>query len=68
MFIAVYFCIGHYTYNILLLTLCTHALECCSSHFVCLSVCLFVCLLVADLEDGGLLALQRDSNVTLSLH
>ena len=30
-----------------------------SSHVVCLSVCLLVCLSVADLEDGGLLALQR---------
>ena len=31
-----------------------------SSHFV---VCLSVCLSVADLEDGGLLALQRDMNL-----
>ena len=28
-------------------------------HFVCLSVCLSV----ADLDDGGLLALQRDMNL-----
>ena len=32
-----------------------HALEGYSSHFVCLSV--------ADLEDGGLLVLQRDMNI-----
>ena len=31
-----------------------------SSHFV---VCLSVCLSVADLEDGVLLALQRDTNL-----
>jgi len=41
----------------LLLTLRAHALEGYSSHFVCLSVCLSS---VANLEDGGLLALQRD--------
>ena len=29
---------------------------------VTLFVCLFVCLSVADLEDGGLLELQRDMN------
>ena len=31
--------------------------------FVCLSICLSLCLSVADLEDGGLLALQRDTNL-----
>ena len=30
-----------------LLTLSTHALDCCSSHFVCLSVCLSLCLSVS---------------------
>ena len=57
------------------LTLSTHALEGYSSHFVCqsvclsvclsiyLSVCLSVCLSVADLEEGGLSALQRDTNL-----
>ena len=38
-----------------ILTLSEHALERYSSHFVCLSV--------ADLKDGGLLALQRDTNL-----
>ena len=43
-----------------------------SSHFVCLSVCLFVCLSVClsvtDLEDGGLLVLQRDTiNITVNI-
>ena len=53
-----------------LLILSAHALEGCSSHFVCLSVCLSVCRLsvhqslsVADLEVGGLLALQRHMNL-----
>ena len=36
-----------------------HALEGNSSHFVCLSICLSV----DDLEDGILLALQRDTNL-----
>ena len=40
-----------------------HVLERYSSHFVCLSLCLSVCLSVADLEDSGLLALQRDTNL-----
>ena len=30
---------------------------------VTLFVCLSVCLSVADLEDGGVLALQRDTNL-----
>ena len=47
----------------LFLTLSAHALEGYSSHFVCLCVCLSVCLSVADLEDGGLLALRRDTNL-----
>ena len=42
---------GHESIQIL----SAHALESYSSHFVCLSV--------ADLEDGGLLALQRDTNL-----
>ena len=45
--------------SLLLLTLSANALEGCSSHFV-LSVCLSVS---TDLEDGGLLALQRDMNL-----
>ena len=46
--------------SLLLLTLRANALEGCSSHFVYLSVCLSVS---TDLEDGGLLALQRDMNL-----
>ena len=42
------------------LTLSVHALEGHSSHFVCLSV--------ADLEDGGLLALQRDMNLNWMIY
>ena len=57
--------------NIISLTLSLHAIEGYSSHFVCLSaclsvslsLCLSVSLSVADLEDGGLLALQRDTNL-----
>ena len=45
--------------SLLLSTLSANALEGCSSHFV-LSVCLSVS---TDLEDGGLLALQRDMNL-----
>ena len=50
-------------YTVLLLTLSAHALEGYGSHFVCLFVCFYVSLSVADLEDGGLLALQRDTNL-----
>ena len=49
------------------LILNAHALEGYSSHFVYLSVRLSVypsvCLSVVDLEDGGLLALQRHMNL-----
>ena len=45
------------------LTLSVHALEGYCSHFVCLSVCLSVCESVVDLEDGGLLVLQIDTNL-----
>ena len=41
-----------------LLTLSVYALEGYSSHFV-----LSVCLSMADLEDGELLVLQRDTNL-----
>ena len=41
------------------LTLSVHAREGYNSHFVCLSVCLSV----ADLGDGGLLTLQRDTSL-----
>ena len=34
-----------------------------SAHVVTLFVCLSVCLSVADLENDGLLALQRDTNL-----
>ena len=34
---------------------------------VTLSVCLSVCLSVADLEDGRLLALQRDMNLNWTM-
>ena len=56
--------ITHFALQPYLLTLSMHALEGYSSHSVCLSVCLLsICLSVADLKDGGLLVLQRDTNL-----